>query len=98
VTWRAARSLHLPRKGNLAKGFDGDLVLFDPEESRRVEGAKLPSRSKWSAFEGLELFGFPRIVVRRGEIAFRDGSVTGVAGGRPLDLEPPRPVVATTRR
>jgi dihydroorotase len=92
VTSRAAESLHLPRKGKLARGFDGDLVLFDPEETRRVIAKELPSRSKWSAFEGWELAGFPRVVVRRGEIVFRDGSVLGNAGGIPLDLEPPRPV------
>jgi dihydroorotase len=91
VTARAARSLHLPRKGSLARGFDGDLVLFDPDETRRVIGRELPSRSKWSAFEGWELSGFPKIVVRRGEIAFRDGRVACDAGGVPLELEPPRP-------
>jgi dihydroorotase-like cyclic amidohydrolase len=56
-----------------------------------VSGAQLPSRSKWSAFEGLELAGWPRVVVRRGEIAFQSGSVTGAAGGLPLELEPPAP-------
>jgi dihydroorotase len=91
VTARAARSLHLPRKGSLARGFDGDLVLFDPSETRRVIGRELPSRSKWSAFEGWELSGFPRTVVRRGEIAFQDGVAKVDAGGRPLDLEPPQP-------
>lgn len=90
VTSRAARSLHLPRKGSLAPGFDGDLVLFDPKETRTVRGAELPSRSKWSAFEGMELAGFPKIVVRRGVVVFRDGSTTGDAGGIPLDLEPVR--------
>jgi dihydroorotase len=90
VTSRAAESLHLPRKGSLSPGFDGDLVLFDPDETRRVIAKELPSRSKWSAFEGWELAGFPRVVVRRGEIVFRDGAVTGSAGGIPLDLEPPR--------
>src|SRR5262249_22753534 len=89
VTWRAAESLHLPRKGRLEKGFDGDLVLFDPEERRAVRGAELPSRSKWSAYEGLELSGWPRIVVRRGEVVFRDGRTTVEAGGRPLDLRSP---------
>jgi len=92
VTSRAAQSLHLPRKGSLAPGFDGDLVLFDPEEARRVIAKELPSRSKWSAFEGRELAGFPRVVVRRGEIVFQDGAVVADAGGIPLDLEPPRPV------
>ena len=70
VTLRAARSLHLPRKGALAAGYDGDLVLFDPLATRRVVAAELPSRSKWSAFEGVELAGFPEVVVRRGAIAF----------------------------
>lgn len=91
VSWRAAQSLHLPGKGRLLPGYDGDVTLFDPEASRRVEGARLPSRSKWSAFEGVELRAFPVHVVRRGEVAFRDGAVTGTAGGRPLDLEPARP-------
>ncbi len=91
VTDRAADSLLLPRKGRLAPGYDGDLVLFDPRATRRVAGARLPSRSKWSAFEGRELAGFPEVVVRRGEIVFRDGAVQVEAGGRPLDLAPPRP-------
>lgn len=92
VTYRAARSLHLPDKGALAPGFDGDLVLFDPDEKRRVSAATLPSRSKWSAYEGWELSGFPITVVRRGEIVFAGGRVTGEAGGIPLDLEPPHPL------
>ena len=89
VTSAAARSLHLPRKGRLEPGFDGDLALFDPDETRIVRGAELPSRSKWSAYEGMELHGFPRAVVRRGEVVFRDGACLGEAGGIPLELEPP---------
>ncbi len=90
VTSAAADTLHLPRKGRLERGCDGDLVLFDPDEKRVVRGAELPSRSKWSAYEGWELAGFPRFVVRRGEVVFRDGDVVADAGGVPLDLEPPR--------
>lgn len=90
VTSTAAESLHLPRKGRLEAGFDGDLVLFDPDETRLVRGAELPSRSKWSAYEGMELAGFPKIVVRRGEVVLRDGACLADAGGIPLDLEPPR--------
>ena len=93
VSWRAAQSLHLPGKGRLLPGYDGDLVLFDPTARRVVEGAKLPSRSKWSAFDGKELGGFPVHVVRRGEIAFTKGAVTATAGGHPLELEAPRPRV-----
>jgi dihydroorotase len=90
VTARAAQALELPRKGALAPGFDADLVLFEPEETRVVRGAELPSRSKWSAYEGLELAGFPSLVLRRGERVFEDGRVLVEAGGFPLDLPPPR--------
>jgi dihydroorotase len=91
VTSSAADSLHLCRKGRLEPESDGDLVLFDPEERRTVRGRELPSRSKWSAFEGWELAGFPQVVVRRGVVAFENGRVLGQAGGAPLALEPPRP-------
>ncbi|MEY2786078.1 MAG: hypothetical protein RL277_2290 [Planctomycetota bacterium] len=91
VTWRAAQSLHLPGKGRIVPGYDGDLVLFDPEETRVVRAVELPSRSKWSAFEGRTLAGFPKFVVRRGELVFAEGRVQCTAGGRPLDLTPPRP-------
>ena len=92
VTSRAAEVLHLPGKGRLRPGYDGDLVLFDPTAERVVRGAELPSRSKWSAYEGMELAGFPEVVVRRGVIAWRDGEAAagGAPGtGRPLTLSPP---------
>ncbi len=92
VTSRAAESLALPGKGKLEVGFDGDLVLFDPHKTRTVVGAELPSKSKWSAYEGMELAGFPELVCRRGEVVFRDGACTGIAGGVPLTLTPPGPV------
>ncbi len=97
VTDRAAASLHLPHKGRIAPGYDGDLVLFAPDATRRVEGARLPSRSKWSAYEGLELAGFPEMVVRRGELVLREGGVLVEAGGRMLDLEPPKPRASAAR-
>lgn len=91
VTSRAADSLHLPHKGRLEPGCDGDLVLFDPREERSVRGAELPSRSKWSAYEGQSLCGFPRVVVRRGVVVWSEGApVGGPAGGAPLVLAPPR--------
>ncbi|MAF64627.1 MAG: hypothetical protein CMJ84_03065 [Planctomycetes bacterium] len=86
VTERAADTLHLPGKGRLEPGCDGDLVLFDPEERFVVRGAELPSRSRWSAYEGWELASPPRVVVRRGEVCLRDGRPTVSSGGRPLRL------------
>lgn len=93
VTAKAADSMRLADKGQLEVGFDGDLVLFDPNAERVVSGAELPSTSKWSAYEGWSLAGFPEVVVRRGEVLF-DGGLTGdelAAGGAPLRLEAAAP-------
>jgi dihydroorotase len=90
VTSSAADSLHLPRKGRLAPGHDGDLVLFDAEERRTVRGRDLPSRSRWSAYEGWQLHGFPQVVVRRGVVALEGGMTLHAAGGEPLVLAEPR--------
>jgi len=86
VTRGPARALHIRGKGELALGFDGDVVLFDPQRTRRVVGAELPSRSRWSAFEGLELAAFPRRVLRRGELVWDEGPVGPPGGGEPLAL------------
>jgi dihydroorotase len=91
VTLGPARALHVEGKGALAVGCDGDVVLFDPDETRRVAGAELPSRSRWSAFEGLELAGFPKHVIRRGEPVWSDGRALALGGGEPLRLGAVRP-------
>jgi len=91
VTARAAESLGLHGKGALAPGFDADLVLFDPEEERPVVGAELPSTSRWSPYEGMGLAGFPRMVLRRGELVWRDGKSLADAGGELLALGPLTP-------
>lgn len=91
VTRKAAASMRLGDKGRMELGFDGDLTFFDPEVRRVVRGSELPSTSKWSAYEGWELAGFPEIVVRRGEVLFEGGRVPGeddeVPLGAPLRLK-----------
>jgi len=42
----------LPRKARIQKGADADLVLFDPDETREIRGAKLHSTCGWTPFEG----------------------------------------------
>jgi len=104
VTTDAAASMRLSDKGKLEVGYDGDLVLFDPDEEIDVVATELPSTSKWSAYEGMRLAGFPKWVVRRGEVLLENGELMedepdvaggecGRAGGKPLRLEAPRPVV-----
>ena len=75
VIERAARAparVHgLPRKGAVTTGHDADLVLVDPAESRRVRGADHFSRARCTPYEGLELWGWPRMTVVLGRVVFR---------------------------
>ncbi len=73
-----------PRKGVIAVGSDADLVVFDPDRTRRVEGAMLKSNADYSVYDGWEVTGWPALVLRRGEIAFRDDEVLAAPGSGTL--------------
>ncbi|MGW1006038.1 amidohydrolase family protein [Streptomyces sp. NPDC002520] len=68
-----ARINGLRSKGVIAVGYDADLVLFDPTETRRVDGAALHQGSDFSPFDGLELAGWPSTVVSGGRIVVDEG-------------------------
>jgi dihydropyrimidinase len=69
-----------PRKGTIAEGSDADLVLFDERASRRIGPADVRSRAGHSVYEGIEVTGWPTLVMRRGEVVYRDGVVCGRPG------------------
>lgn len=71
-------------KGRLAPGFDGDLVVVDPQEKGPLQGAWLHSRAGYSPYEGVPLAGWPRATVLRGEVVYRAGASVGAPAGRPL--------------
>ena len=77
----AARLFGLyPMKGAIAPGSDADLVLWDPEETREIDRASLLSKAGFSLFEGFRVTGWPSIVIRRGEVVYRDGAVRAPKG------------------
>jgi dihydropyrimidinase len=74
-----------PRKGAVAAGSHADLALWDPSETRRVRKEGLFSRAAFSLYEGREVTGWPKMTIRRGEVAYEEGRITVAAGsGRPL--------------
>jgi dihydropyrimidinase len=77
----AARIFGLyPRKGVIQPGADGDVVVWDPTRSGTVRGADDLSNADYSVFEGWEVTGWPRTVVRRGEVVVEDGRLIAAAG------------------
>ena len=58
------------RKGRLAAGYDSDIVVWDPESSFLVDGARLEHRHPVTPYDGRELFGRVRATYVSGQLAF----------------------------
>lgn len=81
ISTNAAKLFGLfPRKGTIAVGSDADLVIFDPNRTRTIEPSMLKSASDYSPYEGWDITGWPDVVLRRGEIVYRDDEVVGQPG------------------
>ena len=70
----------LPRKGRVAEGYDADLVLVDPAESREICGDELHSKCGWTPFEGMAGV-FPSLTMVRGTVVYEDGEFQSGAVG-----------------
>jgi dihydropyrimidinase len=73
-----------PRKGAIQPGSDADLVVVDPSTSRVVDAANLASWADCSAYEGMELVGWPVLTVLRGQVVAADGQAVGDPSGKYL--------------
>jgi len=67
-------------------GADADFVICDPQKKTTVDETSLPSKSKWSPYNGWELRAFPEQVYLRGQLVFEGGEPIGDPCGRPLFL------------
>jgi allantoinase len=70
------------RKGRIAKGFDADFVVFEPEAEFIAAEEHLHYRHRVSPYLGEKLRGVVKATYLRGDCIFSDGKFPGVAGGR----------------
>jgi len=70
-----ARVWDVVGKGRIAEGYDADLVLVDLARRQTIANADQLTRCGWSAWDGVELTGWPVRTWVRGREAFRDGRV-----------------------
>jgi len=66
-----------PRKGDLAPGFDADILIFDPRPQRVLSAAELHSRAGFSPYEGLTVTGRVSTTIVRGQVVYQNGKVVG---------------------
>jgi dihydropyrimidinase len=81
-----------PRKGTIAIGSEADIVIVDVDFERVVDPRHLHSFSDFSIFEGRVMRGWPRTVIKGGQVGVAENEILLSAGsGRYL----PRGTVAT---
>src|SRR5947209_1783848 len=69
-----------PKKGTLAVGSDGDIVVFDPEAKMTISAKTHHSKIDYSLFEGREVTGVPLTVLSRGVPVIENRVLVGKRG------------------
>jgi allantoinase len=93
LCWNPARRFGLGSKGDIAVGYDADVVLLDPDRRFTVRAAESPSAQGYTPFEGLELTGQVQATFLRGQLVYETGRIVGPPEGRYLK----RPMPALSR-
>jgi dihydropyrimidinase len=84
-----------PRKGRIAIGSDGDLVLFDPEKETTLSAKTHHMRVDYNPYEGRKIKGGPAVVLSRGEVIVDHGTFLGRKGrGQFIKRQAGRPLIA----
>jgi len=84
TSWNPSRRFGLLNKGDIAPGFDADIVIVDPHETFTVHANESESEQGYSPFEGQELTGRVKSTFLRGALVYHNGKVVGTARGRYL--------------
>ncbi|MBL8045764.1 MAG: dihydroorotase family protein [Anaerolineales bacterium] len=84
LCWNPAQRFGLLSKGDIAVGYDADLVLVDPRETFTVRAAESESQQGYTPFEGQELTGRVKSTFLRGQLVYDGGNIIGPARGQYL--------------
>lgn len=76
-----ARNVGLERKGQLAPGFDADVVIYDPDYRGIFTQADSLEGLDYITFEGFPMVGRPERVYLRGQLVAERGRYVGLRGG-----------------
>jgi len=80
VSTMPAKINGLDKKGQIAPGFDADIVIFDPDYKGTMSVKNNLEGVDYCPFEGFEQKGRPETVFLRGEKIVEDGKYTGHKG------------------
>ena len=75
LSWNPAQRYGLLNKGDIAVGYDADLVLLDPRETFVVRAAESESQQGYTPLEGQELSGKVKQTFLRDNLIYDNGNI-----------------------
>lgn len=69
-----------PQKGSLKENTDADIVIFDPQKSRKLNRMFMHSSAGYSPYSHIEVKGYPVTTISRGNIIVNQGAYRGFRG------------------
>ena len=82
-----ARIFGIAGKGRVALGYDADFTVVDLKAKRTITNAWIASRTGWTAFDGMDVIGWPKATVIRGQIVMCDDELLGAPCGAPVKFQ-----------
>jgi dihydroorotase len=82
-----ARVWDIVNKGRIAEGYDADLVLVDLRRTAVVRNEEQLTKCRWSAWDGVELTGWPVRTWVLGQEVFHDGKISENVRGKEAEFD-----------
>ena len=82
-----ARIFGIAGKGRVARGYDADFTVVDLKATRTLTNAWIASRAGWTAFDGMDVTGWPKATIIRGQIVMRDDALQGTPIGAAVKFQ-----------
>jgi dihydroorotase len=76
-----ARIFGIAGKGRIAVGYDADFTVVDLKAKRTITNKWIASKSGWTAFDGMNVTGWPKATIVRGNVVMRDDELLGAQIG-----------------
>ncbi|HSM54898.1 MAG TPA: dihydropyrimidinase [Candidatus Sulfomarinibacteraceae bacterium] len=75
-----ARLAGLQKKGEIAVGYDADLVVFDPQKEVTINSDTLHENVDWTLYQDKTIQGWPTVTISRGDVIVQDGQFKAQPG------------------
>lgn len=76
----------IANKGRIARGYDADFTIVDLKRKETISDAQQKTHCGWTAYDGIEVTGWPVMTIIRGHTVMRDGELIGKPVGQPIQF------------